>query len=156
MQMRSFKASRRSSYPIGNMEQPFYLYSNAFVFEACEDVDIAFCNALVLFNLGLAFHQRAINFGEEPKLRKAFSFYDLSMQLINELSAYSGALLLAALNNSAQIQVELGEYQRACETLEVLQSEAIHVPAGLLEQEDMDQFFLNAALTRPPTAAACA
>lgn len=150
------KAQNCSSHPIGNMESSYYLYSSGFVFEAGVEVDIAFCNAVILFNLALAFHQRGIQHGQEARLRKAVSFYDLSTQLISELSASSGALLLAALNNSAQIQFELGQYDVACETLELLQGEAVNVPPGVLEQEDVDQFFLNAALTRPPTVAACA
>ena len=72
------------------------------------------------------------------------------------MTPFTGALFLASLNNTAQIQFDLGEYYDACETLEFLQAQAEHVPPGVLVQEDMDEFFLNVALTRPPTAAASA
>lgn len=151
-----YKVQQCSMQPIGGMEKSFYLYSNAFVFEASMEADIAFCSGLILFNLALAFHQKGIQSGQEARLRKALSLYDLATQLISEISASTGALLLAALNNSAQVQFELGDYHVACETLELLQGEAMHVPSGILEQEHIDQFFLNVALTRPPTTAASA
>ena len=150
------KTQSFSAHPVRKMDRSFYLYNNAFVFEANVEVDIAFCNAIILFNLALACHQRGVQTGNEARFRKALSFYDLSTQLITEMTPYSGALLLASLNNSAQIQFELADYHGACETLELLQGEAVHVPPGVLEQEDVDQFFLNVALTRPPTTAASA
>ncbi|CAB9522817.1 expressed unknown protein [Seminavis robusta] len=150
-----------SPVPIHGMKTPFYLYSNGLVFEASTDIDIAFVNSVILFNLALAFHQRGLQCGREQALRKALSLYDLSTQLISDLSACSGALLLVALNNSAQIQFELGEYQCSCETLQMLEGEAVHLPladcsSAVLGQEHIDQIFLNVALTKPPMTAASA
>jgi hypothetical protein len=155
------KVQTCSTQDINGLDSSFYLYNNAFLFEATAGLDIAFANAIVLFNLAIAFHQRGMSTGEEPKLRRALSLYDLSTQLISEVTPYSGALLMAALNNAAQIQFGLADYQGACETLAMLQSEATHLPLSecspdILGEEHLDQIFLNVALTKPPTAAASA
>ena len=149
------------SQAISGLDTSFYVYNNGLIFDASEDMDIVFSNSIILFNLALAFHQRGIMCGQEVKLRKALSMYDLCLQLIIELSPCSAALLLAALNNSAQIHFELADYQCASETLDALYGESAHVflsecPPALLEQYHIDQFLLNVSLAKPPTTAACA
>ena len=155
------KVQTCTTQPLQGLNSSFYLYNKAFVFEGNLQLDIAYANALILFNLAITFHQRGISQRDESKLRRALSLYDLSIQLISELSPYSGALLVAALNNSAQIQYGLGDYQGACETLELLENEAVHLPLSacsqdVLGEEQIEQIFLNIALTMPPTVAASA
>lgn len=145
----------------GLEKDSFYAFSKALVFEPSSEIDLSFTNAILLFNMALTFHQRGSYAGETSKLCKAQSLYKLSCDLINEISSCSGALLLAAMNNQAQIHFELGNYAQAIDVLGAMGREANEIclaesPSSPFTQEHFDQFYLNIAVTRPPIAAACA
>lgn len=151
------------SQAVPGLNATFFVYSNGLLIDPSEDTDIVFSNSLILFNLALAFHQRGMVYNQEDKLRKALSLYELCMQLMSEseLSPCSVALLLIALNNSAQILFELADYENAAVALEMLYQESVHVslldcPPAMLEQHHIEEFYLNVLLTIRPTAAACA
>ena len=149
------------SQAVTGLDGTFFVYSNGLLIDASEDMDIVFMNCIILFNLALAFHQRGMVYGQEAKLRKALTLYDLCMQLTSGDSPCSAALLLVSLNNSAQIHFELADYEYAAEALEVLYQESETVslsdcPPALLDQRHVEQFSLNVLLTVRPTTAACA
>jgi tetratricopeptide (TPR) repeat protein len=139
----------------------FFVYNKALLFESSDQIDLSFTNAILLFNMALTFHQRGRVANEESKLRKSQSLYKLSSELVPEISSCSGALLLAALNNQTHIHFELGDYEQFGATLKIMEKEASEIcPAECssspFTQEHFDQFYLNIAVTRPPSAAPCA
>lgn len=137
-----------------------FIYNRAIVLDGSCETDLAFANAVILFNLGLTFHQRGKLRNDASKLQKAVYLYGVSSKLITNTASSSGALVLAALNNQAQILFSLGDYVNAKDTLEQMRSIAHSVPVPTDDRKcntfaryHFDEFFLNVAVTEPPHTA---
>jgi tetratricopeptide (TPR) repeat protein len=146
---------------IAGLEDSFFIYNRALLLDpAFAQTDLAFANAVILFNLALTFHQRGKALGQLPKLQKALYLYDVSTKLIADMSSSAGALSLAALNNQAQILFALGEYSRGRELLDRVQSLAEQVPtpaeddaSSTFARYHFDEMYLNVTVSQPPTTA---
>ena len=83
----------------------FFVYTNPFIFHPImvETPEYATnCAAVVLFNLGLAFHQRGRR-ADSRALYRARSFYNMSLALVETMSCQEvcANLKVAATNNKA-------------------------------------------------------
>jgi hypothetical protein len=146
------------------MGDSFYVFNKALTFDVPqEEVDLGFFNAVIMFNLALSFHQHGLVFGQEDKLRKSIHIYGLCAKLLEgDATASSGSLMLAAINNKAQVYFTLSEYDQARQELDQLKTCAESVVKMMdnstsetspFQPRDIDEFFLNIALMQPPTAA---
>lgn len=159
------------SLEVPGLEDVFFIYNRAVLLDPSETSDLSATNAIILFNLALAFHQRGLLCGQEAKLGKAVHLYDLCTKLVYDVSSSLGPLILAALNNQAQIYYSMGDYAKVEEQLQVIRSVAEYVtmprentrsssntnvnkPA--FEQRHFEEIYLNVAITQPPTTAASA
>lgn len=153
-----------SAIELPQMCDSFYVFNKALIFNVTEEVDLGFYNAVIMFNMALAFHQHGLAFGQDNKLRKAIHIYGLCSKLLDgDKTASSASLLMAAINNQAQVHYALSEYENARQVLDQLKACAEDAVATMdtettnesspFQPQDMDEFFLNIAITQPPTAA---
>ena len=149
---------RCSSREVPVQGDSLYIYNQALIFEAPHQGDFSFPNAIILFNMALAIHQRGKATGREALLRRALALYEYSMEVANNESIDGGALVVAALNNQTEIYYGLGDYTHAQERLEWTNDllRADHFGSIALEDRYLDEFCLNIMTMKPPTAAACA
>lgn len=160
--IRSNKEQRCSAFELSGFVDCFYVFDKALLFDVSQHVDLGFANAIIMFNMALCFHQHGLRLSQETKLRKALNIYELCIQLIaNDKTVSSGSLLLAAMNNQAHVHYALSDYHQARQGLDQLQicAESIICMSGTQTESsafsarDFDEFFLNIALTQPPTVA---
>lgn len=141
-----------------------YIYNRALFLKASPyGPDLSDANAIVLFNLAMVFHQRGMLCGQEVKLHKAVHLYDFCTKLIEGTTSSMGALVMAALNNQAQIHFSLCNYLKSVEMAERIRlvSEHVQFPSpnmtSAFEQHHFDEIYLNLLIfTQPPNTAASA
>lgn len=143
------------------LDEHFYTFDNALVFEASPHLDLEFTGAMVLFNMALALHQKGMATGQELKLRQALIIYNLCLRQVHDTTGNSGCLLAAALNNSAQILYNIGDYEGAIPVLQVLAHELHRLPEnvvadGPFKAGHLEQFLLNFTTTKLPSVAPAA
>lgn len=155
----------QATVEIPGLDDPFFIYNRALLLDttSIQEMDLAFSNAVVLFNLSLTFHQRGKTCCQEAKLQHALRFYELSANLVsNSSSNCSAALVMAALNNQAQICYNLCHYNVATHVLNQVRELAQEVSApqdtsSPFSQEVLDQIYLNVlTISHPPTTASSA
>jgi hypothetical protein len=151
------------SLDVPGLDGSFFIYNRALFLEVQPSgVDLTATNAVILFNLALAFHQRGLTCGHQAKLSKALHLYDLCTKLIGDISSRLGPLALAALNNQAQIYYSICDYARTEEMLSNIRSVAEYVPMpspsgkSAFEERHFEEIYLNVAITQTPTTAASA
>lgn len=144
--------SRRSSASSPNNEcddGSYFVYGNPFVFHPIL-VDTpeyaANCVAVVLFNLGLALHQRGRQ-ADSRALYRARSMYDMSLALVATMSCQAACsnLKVAATNNKAHVQFEVSDVRDAKSTLHsllnILSTTKTNPPP--FEEVEIEKFYMN-------------
>jgi hypothetical protein len=142
----------------------FFVYNKPLVFEGSPQVvDLAFFNAVIIYNLALTFHLAASRRGDASKFKKAINFYHLCYDLIaSDDTASAGALLIAARNNATHASLQLGEYENFREGLKSLEKDVGRLSArgesivAFFDASHLQEFFLNITLDQEPIAAATA
>lgn len=126
----------------------FFVYSNPFIFHPVmlESPEYATnCAAVVLFNLGLAMHQRGRR-ANSRALYRARSLYDMSLTLVSTMSCQAACanLNVAATNNKADVHFEVSDVGDAKDTLHTLLSilgtKSNPPPFGEVE---IEKFYMN-------------
>lgn len=126
----------------------FFVYSNPFIFHPVmvESPEYATnCAAVVLFNLGLAMHQRGRR-ADSLALYRARSLYDMSLALVSTMSCQAACanLNVAATNNKADVHFEVSDVGQA--------KDALHTLLGILGTKsnpppfgegEIEKFYMN-------------
>ena len=129
----------------------------------CLDGDaLAICCQATMFNLALTAHQRGMMTGFQGNLASAGRLYEQCLRLNNDIEGPEdevSAVVLASLNNVAQIFYSPGNYDLALERLQCVQqlvSEAglSACQSGLTTQ--LDEILLNVLAMCKPSTAPCA
>jgi len=156
------------SLKVPSLEDTFFIFNRAILLDAASiDIDLAFSNAAILFNLALTFHMGGKARCQAPKLQRAVHLYGLSIKLLDAMPVCgaSSALALAALNNQAQIQSDLFQFEASQECLEQVRELLQYIPMPepataqdstflpLVTGEDMDEIYLNVAISAFPMTA---
>lgn len=160
----------------------FFIYNSAVIFArhpriAAEDNDptlrdwqldtIAFCEAVVQFNLGLAYHQRGKYCGEDRTLLGALELYEQCLSTLKGIQTVAceeiKVLQLAALNNRIHILNEVARYPSAQLLVNDLLLGSVNALStnegnslAFLTRTDIDNFLLNALVIRRFNTAPCA
>jgi hypothetical protein len=130
--MPRFKPQSPEQKPLHNLPRcnvdcddgAYFVYSNPFVFHpiAVDTPEYATnCASVVLFNLGLALHQRGRK-ADSRSLYRARSMYEMSLQLVATMSCQAACanLKVAGTNNKAHVQFEVSDVGDAKNTLHTL------------------------------------
>lgn len=147
----------------------YYICTNAFVYNfQGKDIDsetIAILCHCTMFNLALTLHQRGISVGARNALLSAGRMYEQCLKLIAELAEPAednNVIKMVILNNVAQLQYSLGEFEAAVESLQAVRDllpetniDDCVSPANTSILQ-MDDLFLNILVTAAPTTAPCA
>lgn len=115
--------------------------------------------AVILFNLALTHHEQSRTLGESA-LFVALKLYEKSLSLLRNRTTHFDCsnVKIAALNNQARIYEELLDYGRAKRRYNLL-DEILHdvkVRIDTLEEEDLQDIYLNIFFFEIPTCAAMA
>lgn len=161
----------------------FYLYSNAIIFSRKPDIidagskississpmdNIAFCEAVSLFNLGLVYHQRGKHYGEDKTLIGALDLYEQSLATLLTIKTGNShtvnVLKLAVMNNRIHILNEVADFSNAqkqvddllLQSVSALSAENNCTNLSFLTRVDIEHFLLNALVIRRFQTAPCA
>jgi len=165
-------------------EERFYMYSRATEFNTSHEAgvcerDYPLYSALILFNIGLAYHLRssaqARQCGaEERALGDAAYFYSMSLQILEAIQPYFkkstiAPVKLAALNNLAVVTYEQGNARKAFwilrDTYQLLSptllqnnvnDDSSSGNSSSFDQSDFDGITLNSVMTKWTFSAPCA
>lgn len=126
----------------------FFVYSNPFIFHPIlvDTPEYATnCAAVVLFNLGLALHQRGRR-AHSRALYRSRSLYDMSLTLVSTMSCQAACanLSVAATNNKAHVHFEVSDVGDAKNTLHallnILGTKDSPPPFG---ETEIEKFYMN-------------
>ncbi|CAB9516604.1 expressed unknown protein [Seminavis robusta] len=153
----------------------FFIYNCALMFQPVASpnftqLDITLYSAAAIFNMALAYHQRAVQTAGSSSasgmLRIAARMYDQCLQIVRSLPAGiesdASALVLIVLNNRSHIYFETQNYEKASAMLDHVQrlsrSMVRHNAVGgpVLQTESFEEIALNVLVTTRPSTAACA
>lgn len=138
-----------------------YIYSKPFFFNPAATLteeDIAPYGGVILFNLALTHHARSRQVGESA-LKVAMRLYEKCLTLLKHATSFDCSnVIIAALNNQGRIFEELMDYRRASLRFKLLADflNEEDVRTDTLEQEDLQDIFLNIYFFKLPTCAAVA
>ena len=138
-----------------------FIYSKPFFFNPAATLaeeDIAPYGGVILFNLALTYHERSRTVGESA-LRLALRLYEKCLSLLKHATTFDCSnVIIAALNNQAQIFEELLDYQRAGLRFKLLADflKEDDVRKDTLEPDDLQDIFLNISFFKFATCAAVA
>lgn len=124
------------------------------------DILLPLYSAIVLFNLGLAYHRDA-KLGRESAFQRTIMLYRMALKLLDNFEAKNtdiSAIALLVLNNQAQAHYESCDYQHSGICMAKVSS-LIYNADGFKQvfQEDvMEGLILNVMLHDAPTAARAA
>jgi tetratricopeptide (TPR) repeat protein len=142
-------------------ENEGFIYSKPFFFNpeaTMTEEDIAPYGGVILFNLALTYHERSRFLGESS-LRLALRMYDKCLTLLKNANSFDCSnVIIAALNNQAQIHEVLLDYRNASNRFKVL-ADFLHqadVRTDTLEPDDLRDIFHNIFFFKVPTCAAIA
>jgi tetratricopeptide (TPR) repeat protein len=172
-----FKASMNLPFECTSVDVPYleddhyFAYHRAVIFSTktisplyrnLNEID--FYRGVVIFNMALATHMRGNVLKEEKTMHRAVHLYNESLNAFRNIplgDTTTDLLRVAALNMTMIIHSNMGEYQKAKESLDDVRDHWRH--ALVLEfqseafgKEDIEGFILNTLEMLPPTAAACA
>ena len=146
-----------------------YICDNALVYniqgKSMNSDSIAICCHYTMFNLALTLHQRGISVGSQSNLLSAGRMYEQCLKLGADLPGSfedNNVIKMAVLNNVAQLQYSLGQFEAAVETLQtiraLLQETNLEecVSPAITSFLRLDDLFLNILVTAAPTTAPCA
>ena len=126
----------------------YFVYNNPFIFHpvALDTPDYATnCASVVLFNLGLALHQRGQK-ADSRSLYRARSMYEMSLELVATMSCQAACanLRVAGTNNKAHVQFEVSDVGDAKNTLHallnILGTKSTPPP---FEDVEIEKFYMN-------------
>jgi hypothetical protein len=117
--------------------------------------------ASVVYNVALTFHLLNVPSHQKERTRRhALSLYEMSHNLaLQDLGdETSSRIIMVTLNNMAQIELELGNFQEAQSCLDDLKEYimSLEEPSSLKIKIERNQFFLNATLLSNPQRAPAA
>ena len=162
-------------------DKGFFIYANALVFStdlgktsngdssrfSLADT-LTLCEAIVLFNVALLYHQRGKHCGQDRALLGALDLYEQSQAILLGINAgYPEEvcmLKIAAMNNRIHILNEIANYPGAQEQVNELLLQSVNALAAnnsgkglsFLTKTDVDNFLLNALIIRRFNTAPCA
>jgi len=144
-----------------SLDDSFYVYNQPLLFHVLpQAIDMGFYNGIIMFNLALVFHQEAVFRGDFAKFQKAKNLYQLCINLMTgDKTAASGAVILAAMNNSVHASLRLGAYDDFRSGIENLTEQAAAVSTQKstaptpFERMHLEEFYLNITLASEPTTA---
>mmetsp|Transcript_23392 Transcript_23392/g.38718 ORF Transcript_23392/g.38718 Transcript_23392/m.38718 type:complete len:230 (+) Transcript_23392:66-755(+) len=111
---------------------------------------------VLMFNLGLVHHWRAIQYQQSSMLIKALRLYEMSWGLLQR-SPYMDPSALGVLNNMGAINYELAQYDQSQLCFEALKGILMDGSVTLIEEQDVhDGILLNLMFLEEPQAAAAA
>ncbi|CAB9527204.1 expressed unknown protein [Seminavis robusta] len=160
-----------SSVDIPVCVDKYFLYSRVWVFPSYDgtiaEQDYPLFSSMILFNIALVHHIRALEGSNEQALRDALFFYTVSLRIQASVQPYLqkrviAPIKLAALNNLAIIHYEQGEARKAHailgEARALLSPSVVLVDGGddKFNQDDFDGITLNAVMMKWTFAAPCA
>ena len=153
----------------GFEKEDYYICNNALVYDiqgkGVNSHSIALCCHCTMFNLALTLHQRGISMGSQNNLLSAGRMYEQCLKLGADLPGSfedNNVIKMAVLNNVAQLQYSLGQFEAAVETLQtiraLLQETNLEecVSPAITSFLRLDDLFLNILVTAAPTTAPCA
>jgi hypothetical protein len=131
--------------------------------------NISFCEAVAQFNLGLAYHQRGKQCGEDRTLIGALELYEQALTSLRSIaprnSCETKILQLVVMNNRIHILNELARYQLAQNQVNELLVQSVDALASattegnglaFITRTDIDNFLLNALVIRRFNTSPCA
>lgn len=157
-----------SCCPVPGFDQSdYYVCNNALLFDVSAqqvlDGDaIAACCHASMFNLALTAHQRGLATGSQRTLASAGRLYDQCLRLSSDFEAPANEVnlfVMASLNNAAQINYSLGDFDLAVERLQSVRelvAETDLTACGLPNVLEVDEVILNVLVTCKPSTAPCA
>lgn len=111
---------------------------------------------VLMFNLGLVHHWRAIQYQQSSLLIKALRLYEMSWGLLQR-SPTMDPSALGVLNNMGAINYELAQYTQSQQCFDKLKSILMSGSVALMEETDaQDGILLNLMFLEEPQAAAAA
>jgi tetratricopeptide (TPR) repeat protein len=127
---------------------------------ACYDFDYLFSlrlTVVLMFNLGLVHHWRAIQYQQSSLLVKALRLYEMVWGLL-QLSPSLDPSALGVLNNMGAVHYELAQYEQSHKCFEMLKNALMDGSVTLLEEEPeaQDGILLNLMFLEEPSAAPAA
>lgn len=140
----------------------FYVYNRALLldpshFKGADESHLRASNAVILFNMALAFHLQGKARCQEERLRRAACFYGLAATIVQNSSKLAGGLVVAALNNQAQIYQELFEFEHSRRLLdhicELPEHILVEVADSFFEEGQLEDIYLNVSIVQAPTTA---
>jgi hypothetical protein len=113
-------------------------------------------SAIIVYNMGLTYHLE----GYMTCLEKALCLFDMSFNLALSMPSdvRSSKIVMASLNNAAQILHSLGTYQLSRQFLDTLTTYIMSLPPTSCQESlrERHQFLLNAMLLHEPGIAGAA
>jgi hypothetical protein len=111
-------------------------------------------SAIVIFNMALVLHRACLLHNRTVPVSKPLALYNIVLQLLkspgspttvdsSSLQDIAGAIQLAALNNTAQLQFEVGEYSHATRGFDNLANLLTTIRRAPLAASDMRGIVLN-------------
>ncbi|CAB9514487.1 expressed unknown protein [Seminavis robusta] len=159
--MKALMLSQEQSSRRCPQENEGFIYSKPFFFNpeaTITEEDVAPYGGVILFNLALTYHERSRTVGESS-LHVALRLYEKCISLLKHATSFDCSnVIIAALNNQARIHEELLDFQKASMRFKLL-ADFLHrsdVRTDTLEQEDLQDIFLNLFFFKIPTCAAMA
>ena len=153
-------------------EDSFRIYNSLLIFEPRESAastgtqsqyDVTYYSSVILFNLALIYHQRAVTTGELQMYRAADQMYFKGLAILQSFPDYvdvdMAALRLSILNNRAHIRLSLGRGQSgdevdAGEEIRAISCVLLNSGSQLpqLEADMINQFIINTLVSGPQCA----
>lgn len=151
-------------------EDSFCIYNSLLVFDPHTsappaglqtDYDVSYYSAVILFNLALVYHQKAVATGELTFYRAADHMYLKGLIILQNFPEYADvdmtALQLSIMNNQAHIHLKLGlsespnTVDAAAEEIRAISSMLLHSGSQLpqLEAEMINQIIINTLVSGP-------
>jgi hypothetical protein len=163
----------RATHSIPDLQDPIcFIYSNALLFDLedpmlqCCTENFHVCSAVVLLNIAMVYHRRAILSGNSEWRVKAEKMYEMIIKLSDcthkEEELHETALLtkIAAINNLSQLCHSEGDYESSSDGFEYLGEVLLHSEAQLCsllcQEEIVTGMILNIMLAKSQVIAPAA
>jgi hypothetical protein len=160
-------------------DEHFYIFSHAFILDSesmREDVgnaDMAFCCAVLTFNMALTYHHLGLRMGDSRKLRAACHLYGNCVEMASSVQGVPTPsvgdnlflLQMMAMNNASQIQYSLAQFAESHDLLSHVRNMMLQIfdrvryepdvaqAIELLPGEALDEINLNVVVCLIPTTA---
>lgn len=164
--------------PVSDLrDEHFYIFSHAFSLDLApntqefDSTSLAFCCAVLTFNMALTYHQLGHREGSSKKLRAACHLYGNCVEMVSSVSSPPTPgdnlflLQMMAMNNASQIQYSLAKFSESNHLLSHVRQMMHQISEQSMEEledtgalaylpsEALDEVNLNGVVClHPPTA----